>query len=121
MCAQGYERVTPRAVHASFESKRIFCNKAPSALPIEKAATGAAMTSNPVEIGQQVPPFTSESTSGPFALADQAGRKVVLYFYPKDSTPGCTTETQEFGDTSPAFGAAGAVVFGISRGSIKSH
>ena len=79
------------------------------------------MTSNTVEIGQQVPAFTSEATGGPFVLADQRGRKVVLYFYPKDSTPGCTTETQEFGDHSPAFAAAGTVVFGISRDSIKSH
>ena len=80
-----------------------------------------AVTSNSVEVGQKVPVFTSEATGGPFALADQLGKKVVLYFYPKDSTPGCTTETQEFGDTSPAFAAANAVVYGISRDSIKSH
>ena len=79
------------------------------------------MTSNSVEVGQKVPAFASETTSGPFVLADQLGRKVVLYFYPKDSTPGCTTETQEFGDSSPAFAAAGAMVVGISRDSIKSH
>ena len=79
------------------------------------------MTSNSVEVGKQVPAFSSEATGAPFVLADQLGKKVVLYFYPKDSTPGCTTETQEFGDTSPAFTAAGAVVFGISRDSIKSH
>lgn len=79
------------------------------------------MTSNSVAVGSQVPAFTSESTAGPFTLADHLGQKVVLYFYPKDSTPGCTTETQEFGDTSPAFAAAGAVVFGISRDSMKSH
>ena len=74
-----------------------------------------------VHVGKKVPTFTSETTSGPFDLADQVGKTVVLYFYPKDSTPGCTTETQEFGDASPAFAKAGAVVFGISRDSIKSH
>ncbi len=79
------------------------------------------MTSNSVEIGKKVPAFTSESTAGDFHLADHLGSKLVLYFYPKDSTPGCTTETQEFGDTAPAFAAAGAVVFGISRDSMKSH
>jgi len=79
------------------------------------------MTSNSVEVGKAIPSFTSETTSGRFDLAEQRGKKVVLYFYPKDSTPGCTTETQEFGDHSPAFAAAGAVVFGISRDTIKSH
>ena len=54
-------------------------------------------------------------------LADFAGRWLVLYFYPKDSTPGCTTESQNFRDLHDAFVAAGAVVLGISRDSIKSH
>lgn len=79
------------------------------------------MSNDFVQVGHKVPPFTSETTSGTFGLADQRGKKVVLYFYPKDSTPGCTTETQEFGDASPAFAAAGVVVFGISRDTIKSH
>ena len=78
-------------------------------------------TTDAVQVGKKIPAFSSETTSGPFALTDHVGQKVVLYFYPKDSTPGCTTETQEFGDASPAFAKAGAVVFGISRDSIKSH
>lgn len=75
----------------------------------------------PTPIGSPVPAFESESTDGTFRSADHDGRIVVLYFYPKGSTPGCTTETQEFGDAAARFDAAGATVFGVSRDSIKSH
>ena len=72
--------------------------------------------------GNKIADFTLLATSGlDFALSRQAGKAVVLYFYPKDSTPGCTTEAQEFRDLHPQFVAAGAEVFGISRDSIKSH
>jgi len=54
-------------------------------------------------------------------LSDYKGRGVVLYFYPKDNTPGCTTEGQDFRDLHPLFRALGWEVFGISRDSVKSH
>jgi peroxiredoxin Q/BCP len=79
------------------------------------------MTEKQVSIGSLVPDFEADATGGRVALAAQRGKKVVLYFYPKDSTPGCTTETREFGDASPDFAATNAVVFGISRDSLKSH
>ncbi len=56
-----------------------------------------------------------------FRLADQAGKTLVIYFYPKDSTPGCTTEAQQFRDLYPEFVAAGCVVVGVSRDSLRSH
>ena len=56
-----------------------------------------------------------------FSLAAQAGKVVVIYFYPKDSTPGCTTEAQQFRDLYPQFVAVDAVILGISRDSVKSH
>lgn len=69
-----------------------------------------------------VPDFALPATSGTsFRLADQAGRIVVIYFYPKDSTPGCTTEGQNFRDLHAQFAAADAVVLGVSRDSLKSH
>ena len=74
-----------------------------------------------VSVGQKVPGFTAAATGGPFELSAQAGRTVVLYFYPKDNTPGCTTEGAAFRDAHPAFTQAGAVVFGVSRDSLKSH
>lgn len=55
------------------------------------------------------------------ALADLTGKKVVLYFYPKDNTPGCTTEGRDFARLHAEFVAAGAVVLGVSRDSVKSH
>lgn len=73
-------------------------------------------------LDKKVPDFSLPATGGQtFALADQAGKPVVIYFYPKDSTPGCTTEAQQFRDLHPEFEAAGAVVAGVSRDSIKSH
>ena len=56
-----------------------------------------------------------------FRLADARGRTVVLYFYPKDNTPGCTTEGQQFRDLHPEFQKLDCDVYGISRDSIKSH
>ena len=66
--------------------------------------------------------FTLPATGGSdFSLAAQAGKVVVIYFYPKDSTPGCTTEAQQFRDLYPQFVAVDAVILGISRDSVNSH
>jgi len=76
----------------------------------------------PAMLDTPVPDFSLPATSGQtFSLAAQAGRIVVLYFYPKDSTPGCTTEAQQFRDLQAEFDAAGAVILGVSRDSLKSH
>lgn len=72
-------------------------------------------------IGKKVPDFTAESTGGPFKLSAQKGHPVVLYFYPKDNTPGCTIEGANFRDLHKAFAKLGAVVVGCSRDSPKSH
>jgi len=75
-----------------------------------------------VEIDQPVPDFTAQATAGQtVTLSALKGRQVVLYFYPKDSTPGCTTQGQGFRDQLDAFEAANTVVFGISRDGLKSH
>ena len=57
----------------------------------------------------------------PFRLTEQAGKTVVLYFYPKDSTPGCTTEAQQFRDLHDEFVQAGCMIVGVSRDSLRSH
>ena len=72
-------------------------------------------------IGKPAPAFQAESTFGLISLARCEGRGVILYFYPKDNTPGCTTETQDFRDAHEAFLAIGCVVIGVSRDSLKSH
>lgn len=69
----------------------------------------------------KVADFTAESTGGPFKLSAQKGHPVVVYFYPKDNTPGCTTEGAQFRDLYPQFRKLGAVVVGCSRDSLKSH
>ncbi|MEZ4362428.1 MAG: redoxin domain-containing protein [Kofleriaceae bacterium] len=72
--------------------------------------------------GSAAAPFQLESTSGEqVSLRSLAGQLVVLYFYPRDNTPGCTVEAQDFRDHLSAFADAGAVVFGVSRDSIASH
>lgn len=73
-------------------------------------------------LNQAIPDFELSSTGNrQFKLSQYAGRKIVLYFYPKDATPGCTTEGQQFRDLYPQFQQAGAEVFGISRDGVKSH
>ena len=70
----------------------------------------------------KVPDFSLPATSGTtFNLAEQAGKIAIIYFYPKDSTPGCTTQGQNFRDLYAEFSAANTVVLGISRDSLKSH
>jgi peroxiredoxin Q/BCP len=71
---------------------------------------------------QLVADFTLPATGGTsISLSALRGQPVVLYFYPKDSTPGCTTEAQQFRDLHPEFTRLGATVLGVSRDSLKSH
>jgi thioredoxin-dependent peroxiredoxin len=75
----------------------------------------------PVAVDQPVPDFTAPATGGDFTLSSLRGKKVVLFFYPKDNTPGCTQESLQFRDHYDQFTAAGAEVIGISRDSVRSH
>ena len=75
-----------------------------------------------VSIGKKVPNFQLPATGDQtIKLSALKGQKVVLYFYPKDSTPGCTREGQDFRDQLAKFTRAGAVILGVSRDSVKSH
>ena len=74
-----------------------------------------------VPIDSKVPDFTAPATGGDFTLSAQRGKTVVLYFYPKDNTPGCTTEGQDFAASDAKFKKANVVVLGVSRDSMKSH
>jgi thioredoxin-dependent peroxiredoxin len=74
-----------------------------------------------ITVGRIVPDFNAASTGGEFHLKSLRGRTVVLYFYPKDNTPGCTTEGSDFANSHAKFAKAGAVVAGVSRDSLKSH
>ncbi len=75
-----------------------------------------------IEQGKPVPDFTLPSTSGKdVSLSDYRGKKVVLYFYPKDMTPGCTAESCDFRDYHSDFAKLNTVVLGISPDSLESH
>ena len=74
-----------------------------------------------IAVDQPVPDFTATATGGDFTLSALRGKKVVLYFYPKDNTPGCTTEGLQFRDLYPKFKKAGAEIVGVSRDSLRSH
>jgi len=74
------------------------------------------------DIGKKIPSLTGLTGSGdPLKLASLKGQWVVIYFYPKDSTPGCTTEAQDFRDLYPQFRQRGAQVVGVSRDAVASH
>ncbi|MGC8644365.1 MAG: peroxiredoxin [Isosphaeraceae bacterium] len=76
----------------------------------------------PVQVGDPAPDFTLPSSTGEIvSLASFKGREVVLFFYPKDNTPGCTAEACSFRDSHQAFQDAGAVVIGVSSDSERSH
>ena len=75
-----------------------------------------------VETGQPAPDFSAPATGDQtLSLSDFQGKTLVLYFYPKDNTPGCTQEGQDFRDLHAEFQAAGAQILGVSRESIRSH
>ena len=72
--------------------------------------------------GKAVKDFSLPATGGgTFKLSDQRGKTLVVYFYPKDNTPGCTVEGGDFRDRHKEFAKAGATVVGVSRDSVKSH
>ncbi len=75
-----------------------------------------------LEPGDKAPDFSGETDGGDkISLKKLRGKTVVLYFYPKDNTPGCTTEACDFRDAAPEFDAKDAVVLGVSPDSVKSH
>jgi peroxiredoxin Q/BCP len=80
------------------------------------------MVESLVELHTEVPDFSAEMTGNQtFRLSSYKGKNLVLYFYPKDNTPGCTTEGLRFRDLHPEFRQANTEVFGISRDSLRSH
>ncbi|MDP3875714.1 MAG: peroxiredoxin [Methylobacter sp.] len=75
-----------------------------------------------ISIGHRVPDFEAAATGDKtIALADYRGKYLVLYFYPKDNTPGCTQEGQAFRDNIEQFNALNAVILGVSRDSVRVH
>jgi len=77
---------------------------------------------NIVELNQTVPEFSCATTADEaLTLSSLKGKNIVIYFYPKDNTPGCTQEGQDFRDTYSEFQAANTEIFGVSRDSVRVH
>lgn len=75
-----------------------------------------------VEVGKKAPDFSLEGSDGKIhSLSDYAGKKVVIYFYPKDNTPGCTKEACAFRDYNKELNDMGVIILGVSKDSLKSH
>lgn len=77
--------------------------------------------SDELNIGDPAPAFAMETTQGPRSLESYKGRYLVLYFYPKDSTPGCTNEAKDFSALAAKFKKLGADILGVSKDSMKRH
>jgi peroxiredoxin Q/BCP len=105
------KKITKKKITEKKTAKKAAAKKAP-----------AKKTAKSVQVGQ-VPPNVSLPATGEktVSLAELRGKAVVLYFYPKDSTPGCTLEGHDFSRLYPQFQKAGVEVYGISRDSVKSH
>ena len=87
-----------------------------------KRAAAKARSAQAVTVGSEVPQFSLASTDGgTWRLSGARGRKLVLYFYPRDNTPGCTLEGQQFAALAPRFERAGTGIVGISRDSLAAH
>ena len=101
---------------------KIFGSVACLACLFTASAIFGAETAAPPAAGTAAPDFSLTTGDGSqVSLKDYRGKWVVLYFYPKDATPGCTLEGAQFRDLHPAFRQAGLMVFGVSRDSIASH
>ena len=74
-----------------------------------------------IDVGKKAPQFSLDGTAGSWSLSDGAGSAVILYFYPRDNTPGCTQEGEDFSDAHAQFKRAKALIFGISADSLESH
>lgn len=111
---------------AKNKKKTKVIKKAAKSGGVKKTKTGAAaklsaLPKAKVSVGAAVPAFDIHGTGGSVSLSGLRGKNVVLYFYPKDSTPGCTIEGRDFTRLHEAFRKANTEVFGVSRDSMKSH
>ena len=103
-------------------AKKKLARKAPAKKPLAKPKPAPAASSAAPKIGSPAPAFSLPASNGKVvSLASLKGQPVVLYFYPKDDTPGCTVEACEFSAQHGSFEKAGAVVLGVSPDGLASH
>jgi thioredoxin-dependent peroxiredoxin len=120
----GYLVQSTLFLRGEFMAKKKVAKKKVAAAKTSKKKTSSAKTDRVVgpQVGDTIPDFVASATSGKkFKLSQHRGKKVVLYFYPKDATPGCTIEGHEFTKLLPEFKKLNTEVYGISRDDMKSH
>lgn len=84
--------------------------------------TAVTEKTSTIEVGEKAPSFTLPTDgNGSITLSELRGKKVVIYFYPKDNTPGCTQESKDFRDAVEAFTSANTTIIGMSKDSVASH
>jgi peroxiredoxin Q/BCP len=111
-----------KSVSGSTSKKNSPASKTKSSKPKKTDSSSKATPSAGLKVGQKAPPFTLLDDNGQkVSLSDFKGRKVVLYFYPKDDTPGCTREACAFRDGNEDLRDSRAVVLGVSADSVESH
>lgn len=119
------KKATKKAAPKKKMAKAKKATKKAAPRPRKEAAadnTASTITMSTMSLlGQSIPNFEVPSTSGTVSLEGLRGKNVVLYFYPKDSTPGCTIEGHEFSKLLPEFEQANTVVYGVSRDDMDSH
>ncbi|MBS1961655.1 MAG: thioredoxin-dependent thiol peroxidase [Bdellovibrionales bacterium] len=107
---------------AKKKTKKTSATKARTKKAAPKKAVGSKTATNLLSVGAKAPKFALPSDTGnTVSLKDFAGQTVVLYFYPKDNTPGCTQESCDFRDSFTRVQAKGAVVLGVSKDTVESH
>lgn len=115
------KKVVPAAAAAA---KQNAAPKAAARKTISGSTAGAAAPKSAAKIavGRKVPAFAGAASGGrTWQSAEAAGKNLVIYFYPRDNTPGCTTEGEAFRDLYPAFKKANTVILGVSTDSVASH
>jgi peroxiredoxin Q/BCP len=111
----------PQKTAAPEKAARVVAKTTPKRKPAAAPSPTAAAKAGP-KVGAPAPPFSLPSDTGnSISLSDYRGKWVVLYFYPKDHTPGCTREAIAFEAAGPELAREGAVVLGVSRDSIPTH
>jgi peroxiredoxin Q/BCP len=116
------KKAAKKAATKTAATKRASAKRAPAKTAAAKKAPAATSSGAKVAVGKKVPAFSSLVTGGgSWKSSAAAGKNLVIYFYPRDNTPGCTLEGEAFRDLAPAFEKANTAILGVSTDSIASH
>ncbi len=118
----GKKKIAPAKKTKSAGAKSATKTKTKSVTQKSKTTKSVSVVSKTsLKVGDRVPNFVAQATKGTVSLEGLKGKKVVIYFYPKDHTPGCTIEGHDFSKALPEFTSHNTLVYGVSRDSLSSH